>query len=85
MKLPVPGFVSQALPSLINNDRRVKRTPFDKKEIHGSRKSLEFKQVSEEEREALVTKILNERKQLTFRAITLILILIVLMFAILLF
>ncbi|MCR9172569.1 MAG: hypothetical protein NXI10_08765 [bacterium] len=63
MKLPVPGFVSQALSSLINNNRRVKRTPFDK--LDGSRpnEGLKYKEVSDEERKQIVAEIIQKRRR----------------------
>ncbi|MDB2657357.1 hypothetical protein N9Y60_04800 [Crocinitomicaceae bacterium] len=63
MKLPVPGFVSQALSSIINNDRRSKRVPFDKSEGARPKVQLKYKEVSEEERERIVAEIIRKRKE----------------------
>ncbi len=67
MKLPVPGFVSQALSSLINNDRRSKRAPFeDACEMKVEETKYDFPEVSEERRQELVEAILKKRKKRLF-------------------
>lgn len=64
MKLPVPGFVSQALSSLINNDRRSKRIPFDKaREIEVEETKYDFPEVSEEKRKEVVDAIIAKRRK----------------------
>jgi len=63
MKLPVPGFVSQAFSSLINNDRRQKRVPFDKADGYPASEPLRYKKVTKEERATLVRGILAKRRR----------------------
>lgn len=63
MKLPVPGFVSQALSSIINNDHRVKRTAFDKASGSRPNQKLKYKVVSDQEREKIVAEIMYKRKR----------------------
>jgi len=64
MKFPIPGFVSQALSSVINNDRRQKRIPFDEaRKLEVQKTQYDFPEVSEEERKKVVATILRKRKK----------------------
>lgn len=63
MKLPVPGFVSNALSSLINNDRRRKHVPFGKGATVDSKPTgYNLPKVSKAERKKVVDSILRKRR-----------------------
>lgn len=63
MKLPVPGFVSNALSSLINNNRRVAKEKFvNKSRWHLEKTQYNFPELSEEDRKEIVREILRKNK-----------------------
>lgn len=66
MKLPVPGFISNALSSLINNDHRKPREIYKGRGKDGKcNAKLDFPEVNAEKRQKVVNEILEKRRQRT--------------------